>query len=68
MTNDELIILGSGNSGLYFRFRYAKIGSPVSRAVEVVLVLIIALVGIGAPIWIDFRHWWPRKRRMKPGL
>jgi len=40
----------------------------MSRAVEVVLVLIVVLVGMGAPIWIDFRHWWPRKRRMKPGL
>jgi hypothetical protein len=40
----------------------------MSRAVEVVLVLIVALIGMVAPIWIDFRRWWPRKRRMKPGL
>jgi hypothetical protein len=37
------------------------------RIVETVLVLLVVLAGFGAPIWIDFRHWWPRKRN-KPGL
>jgi len=40
----------------------------MSRVVEFVLALIVALACMIAPIWIDFRHWWPRKRRMKPGL
>jgi hypothetical protein len=36
-------------------------------AVMLVLMLLVALIGIGAPIWIDARRWWPRKRK-EPGL
>jgi len=38
----------------------------VWRIIEVVLMLVLVLVGIGAPIWIDFRHW--SRKRKRPGL
>jgi hypothetical protein len=37
------------------------------RTAGLILALIVALAGMAGPIWIDARHWQPRKRK-KPGL
>jgi hypothetical protein len=37
------------------------------RIAGFVAALIIALAVMAAPIWVDARHWGPRKRK-QPGL
>ena len=34
---------------------------------QVVLLLVVFLIALVVPVWIDFRRWGPRKRK-RPGL
>jgi hypothetical protein len=32
-------------------------------AMQIGLAVIVVLIFLGIPVWIDFRHWWPHKRK-----